>query len=290
LVPPPSHPSGGGIGQIGRPKSRCSKSPIAGQGRIHLACPRVTPGFESSAALGSTQHRHVCFAWRSTIPPLCHKDPPLASTPCGLFDLQSHVNSSLLRPSPMEGDRFVVESASRPPKCYMSHGDSYVGFSRMVAPTSSSSSTTKSLPSHSPPLGHVQQLLGGGNAPNQVAPSLLGVIRGLLQEKGFTTEAINSVVSLVPSPIRYDNAFRLFWDHCVRHALIPSHCSVEQVAAQLLLFTKEAPHQAKHAYAALLHVPGFSDLRFSPLLRSTKRSWNQSSPKYALLPFGMGVV
>ena len=106
----------------------------------------------------------------------------------------------------------------------MSHGDSYVAFSRMVAPTSSSSSTKKSLPSHSPPLGHVQQLLGGGHAPDQVAPSLLGVIRGLLQEKGFTTEAINSVVSQVPSPTRYDNAFRLFWNHCVRHALIPSRC------------------------------------------------------------------
>ena len=122
-------------------------------------------------------------------------------------------------------------------------------------------------------MGHVQQLLGGRKCPQPGGPFFAWCYPGLLQEKGFTTEAINSVVSHVPSPIRYDNAFRLFWNHGVRHALIPSHCSVEQVAAQLLLFTKEAPHQAKHAYAALLHVPGFSDLRFSPLLRSTKRSW-----------------
>ena len=141
-----------------------------------------------------------------------------------------------------------------------------------------------------PPLGVVHRLLGGSDAPHKVAPSLHGVVRELLQQQAMSNEAIATILAAIPSLPRYNQAFGVLWHHCLAAGLDPVQCSPDQLAAELVVLNKVQPSQARHAYAAMLHVPGFASLRFSPLLRSVKRTWNQASPKYATFWDGGSVL
>ena len=82
----------------------------------------------------------------------------------------------------------------------------------------------------------------------------------------------------------------MLWRHCVAAGLDPLRCSPDQLASELLVLNKGFPSQARHAYAAMLHVPGFASLRFTPLLRSVKRLRNHSSPKHAAFWDGGSVL
>ena len=53
-----------------------------------------------------------------------------------------------------------------------------------------------------------------------------------------------------------------------------------EVAALLVRMNLISTSQARNCYSALLLIPGFDQLRFSPLLRQCKRAWNQGVPKY----------
>ena len=97
-----------------------------------------------------------------------------------------------------------------------------------------------------------------------MAPDLHSVIRELLQRKQIPPESIDTYIKNLPSPQRYDSAFKALWRHCVAHKVNPVDLSVDQLAAQLLLLNKVNSSQAKHAYASMLLVPGFENLKFSP--------------------------
>ena len=57
--------------------------------------------------------------------------------------------------------------------------------------------------------------------------------------------------------------------------------SLDGLAGELLFLNAHSPPAARHAYSALLLIPGFEQLRFSPLLSRVKREWNHSEAKYA---------
>ena len=56
--------------------------------------------------------------------------------------------------------------------------------------------------------------------------------------------------------------------------------SLAKVAAMLQNFNDLSSAEARHAYAALLLVPTYEQLRCSPFLKSCKRLWNQTKVRY----------
>ena len=57
--------------------------------------------------------------------------------------------------------------------------------------------------------------------------------------------------------------------------------SLDQVAEHLVLLHGVSVSQARSAYAALLLIPGFDQLRFNPLLCRCKKCWNVSEAQYS---------
>ena len=80
---------------------------------------------------------------------------------------------------------------------------------------------------------------------------------------------------------RYDNAFNALWHQCSQHNVDLLSASLDVIASELLLLRQNYVPQARHAYSALLLLPGFDQLRFSPLLKIVRREWNQSDTKYS---------
>ena len=79
---------------------------------------------------------------------------------------------------------------------------------------------------------------------------------------------------------RYDSAFKLLWGLCQAQNLDPSILSCDDVATQLLLLHEMSPSQARNAYSAMLHLPGFSSLQFNVLLKKVKKEWSSNQAKY----------
>ena len=76
----------------------------------------------------------------------------------------------------------------------------------------------------------------------------------------MSNEAIATILAAIPSLPRYNQVFGVLWHHCLAAGLDPVLCSPDQLAAELVVLTKVQPSQARHAYAAMLHVPGFASL------------------------------
>ena len=62
--------------------------------------------------------------------------------------------------------------------------------------------------------------------------------------------------------------------------LIPTDMKSLEIASILLEVDLINPNLARHMYSAILHIPGYDQLRFQPLLKSCKMKWNKSAPKY----------
>ena len=61
----------------------------------------------------------------------------------------------------------------------------------------------------------------------------------------------------------------------------PKDLSNANIAGQIQKLALISPSEAKHAYSALLLIPGLESLKFSPLLKQCKREWNASIAKYS---------
>ena len=66
-----------------------------------------------------------------------------------------------------------------------------------------------------------------------------------------------------------------------RQKFLDLNFSLDQVAEHLVLLHGVSVSQARSAYAALLLIPGFDQLRFNPLLCRCKKLWNVSEAKYS---------
>jgi hypothetical protein len=85
----------------------------------------------------------------------------------------------------------------------------------------------------------------------------------------------------MPSLMRYERAFKLFWAFCQTQKISAISATLTQVAGLLVQFNQLMPAQARHAYASLLFIPSMDQLRFNPLLRQIKKTWNHSQTRYA---------
>ena len=59
-----------------------------------------------------------------------------------------------------------------------------------------------------------------------------------------------------------------------------TNATLTEIASLLLQFEKLIPTHGRHAYSALLLIPGLESLQFNPLLRQQKRKWNSSQTRY----------
>ena len=150
----------------------------------------------------------------------------------------------------------------------------------MVAPTSETANQGSTLfqdPSFSRDVSKLPRAI---YASTSLAPDLHLVIRKKLEEQQIDTESQNLYLAAMKSLPRYDRAFKLFWAFCRHRGLDPIILTLSQISSLLLQFDKLAPSQARHAYAALLHIPGYDHLRFSSILKPCKRKWNTSEARY----------
>ena len=99
-----------------------------------------------------------------------------------------------------------------------------------------------------------------------MAPSLCSVIRQLLDSQRVSVQVVQYHLGKLTQLSRCDGAFRLLGAILVDQNLDPLECSLHQVVAGLISLHKVSPSQARNAYSAMLLVPGFSQLRFAPLL------------------------
>jgi len=114
-----------------------------------------------------------------------------------------------------------------------------------------------------------------------MAPNLCDIIRKILERKQAEPEAIKIYLEQLGSLQRYNNAFQALWSLIVTRGKNPLEISQEEISHYILILNKEAPAQARHAYSACLLIPGLENLRFSPMLKKLKQSWNISNEKYA---------
>ena len=126
----------------------------------------------------------------------------------------------------------------------------------------------------------LHQLPRDFDAQTKVAPSLCAVIRGFMEGKQISAEAIQSFLDQNKSMGRYDPSFRKLWVLMKAQGVAPQCATLSQVASAIITLHHFSPSQAKNAYRGMLLVPGFSALRFEPLLGPFKKLWNSSTQKY----------
>ena len=81
--------------------------------------------------------------------------------------------------------------------------------------------------------------------------------------------------------MRYCGAFRLLWALVELRGFDVVKTSISDVARLLLGLHHVSPSQARNAYSACLLFPQLQGLKFSILLKTVKRSWYKSEPRYA---------
>jgi hypothetical protein len=222
----------------------------------------------------------------------CKKQPflfpfsPLASPESGRSVVPPGGRKVLLCQPPLEFSGSLVESPSGQPSGGLLAGGPTLGFSTVVAPVSSTASAQHSGPGGGALPGHVRRLHGGAHASSSVAPPLSDVIREALERRQISPEGINSYLQQLGALKRYQSAFQKLWEHCGLKNLsaknfLDLNFSLDQVAENLVLLHGVSVSQARSAYAALLLIPGFDQLRFNPLLCRCKKLWNVSEAKYS---------
>jgi hypothetical protein len=101
-----------------------------------------------------------------------------------------------------------------------------------------------------------------------------------MESRQISSADISKHLANIKSLDRYDREFRAFWAYAVERGEDPYKMSLAKVAAMLQNFNDLSSAEARHAYAALLLVPTYEQLRFSPFLKSCKRLWNQTTVRY----------
>ena len=183
--------------------------------------------------------------------------------------------------NPLGHDRPVAEQVAGQPPLDLPHGDPFLGLRVLVAPVSQAAGAREQGGQSTPGMGDVFGRMGDSVPPHPMAPPLHCVIRGVLQRREVPTEGIDSYLKNLGSLARYDCAFRRLWSLFVDRGLCPESASVWDVASLLLRLHEKSPSQARHAYAGMLLVPGFEQLRFCPLFSRVGKAWNASQPRYA---------
>ena len=275
------HHRGGKSFEKSRHASRWPFSTSSGHRGLHVGKKRVLKTFKSICSTYSTRFGHVCKPWKPPAVPLGSSSPP----PRGL-GIQCSGSSIgkrlfLLVKPPLDLNSEVAPQIEDSTLGSMSNGSALLGWKFMVASTSQTASEGNPSNFNSTQVGSFHKLPGREDATYKVAPSLCDVIRGLMERKQMSPESVKEYLSQLPSLQRYGNAFRCLWAFAVQRKFHVPELTVDQVAGLLLQMNAINPHQARHAYSAVLLIPGFSPLRFSPLLARAKKAWNAHQAKYS---------
>ena len=150
----------------------------------------------------------------------------------------------------------------------------------MVAPVNVLASTGNTHHSNSPKVGPLSELSRSLHERTQLAPDLHSVIRSRLQARSFTEVLICEHLKQLGSLARYQNAFAFLFAMALRDSLTIDS-PLDAFVGLLLELHSHSPSQACNAYSALLLNPGFADVKFHPLLKHARKSWNKHSPKCA---------
>ena len=129
-------------------------------------------------------------------------------------------------------------------------------------------------------MGPVHQLPRRGDTSYKMAPSLSDTIRVRMESRQISSVDISKYLAFIKSLDTYDRAFRKFWAYAVERGEDTYQMSLAKIAAMLQIFNDLSSAEARHAYAALLLVTTYEQLRFSPFLKSFKRFWNQTTVRY----------
>jgi hypothetical protein len=223
---------------------------------------------------------HVCQPKQSATPQVLLPPPSLGGLNGGRLALSLARGGLLCQPS-VASHSSMAQPVEGTPSSHLHGSRPLLGFCNLVAPTSETARASESVSGHSTFSRDVSKLLGATHATPKVAPPLHNIIRSLLQRRQVSDEGIQAYLSKCKALPRYDNAFNALWHRCSQHNVVLLDASLDVIASELLLLHQVSPPQARHAYSALLWLPGFDQLRFSPLLASVRREWNHNQAKYS---------
>ena len=106
-------------------------------------------------------------------------------------------------------------------------------------------------------------------------------IRCLLEQQKISQSSIISYMKGLSSLSRYESAFKKLLFVLQLQGVDLKEATVVQIAEALLLIADCSLADARCAYSAALLLPGFSALRFCPLLSQVKKKWSVSVERYA---------
>ena len=273
--------SQGSTGAFCRNVSRSVYEVENGPRRLHFGSPPfpVLPSRLSSPY--SAQSGHFCVPWQSTVTTVRGTVAPFSGSGSQRSSLPvGTVHRGVCQPT-LDHAAPVVASLARAPPSQVSSGLPILGFRHMVAPINAPRGSSVSMSESDTIPGNVHQLHGAVYASAKVAPDLCAVIRKLLEEQKIPPPVVGDHLAQLTQLPRYDSAFKLLWGFLKHQGFDPVQCSPLEVAAAIVSIAKVSLSQARNAYSAMLLVPGFSLLKFQPLLAPCKRQWNAISEKYA---------
>ena len=293
LVPETSHSGAGASGKVRGRSSRPLYPDGFGFRRLHPKWSSVSTtagtfpvNFDTGGRVG-----HVCQSREQEISKIMFQDTSLGSQFSGRPDMSPHRGKLVLCKPPMDHHKSVANKTKETSTHHLHARRPLLGFSIMVAPVSKTACPQDTHIGHQTFPRNVLQLPGRTNAPPKVAPPLHFVIRKILEGRQMSAEAIDLYLKSLGDIRRYQNAFNMFWHQCslLKDSLTIKCLTLDFVAERLLYLNAVSCSQARSAYAALLMIPGLEQLKFSPLLRKLKQSWNTSQPKYPIF-WDMGSV
>ena len=246
---------------------------------LYIGQKSFSVGPKTIQPLGYSPYRHVCLPRKFSIKKISSAGILIGRPGGGLPSMSFGNNTRLLCQSPLVSHRTMVATFKTKSSGEMPHHSALVGFHQLVAP--SSEAARSSLPHH-PSFAlqrSIKELPRTVHAYAKVAPDLHSAFRFLLEERG------------VPNHPHYDTPPKKFERYCSAWKLLfgllksqninPLKASKNQVASAIATLFEYSVAQSRNAYAALTCLPGFSDIRFHPLLQHCNKAWSQSEAKYA---------
>ena len=182
---------------------------------------------------------------------------------------------------PLDHNKSMVDQNLEQPPHDMHDDNPLLGWVTMVAPTSKTAVPPGTCFSDPPIPWNVSKLPGGVHESAKMAPPLHSVIKKILEIQKVQNEDIDNFLKSNKSWTRYDSAFKLLWGICAARKMTLENMTLQQMAGNILFLNKYSPSKARNAYSALLFLPGWDQLRFSPLLSNFKRGWQSTQAKYS---------
>ena len=284
LVPSKRNKVGCSTREKFRNASRSLVSATFGPRRLHPEPNLVSANveaFQTTLSTGQVHSGHVCLSRKCQVS-LVHQSPSaLGSLGHGRpqHGIGQHTRL-LLQPSVVRDIPMVGETTAEPASPVLD-GCALLGFNVLVSPTKEACHSQNSSLGCTALSRDVSELCRRINEGAKVAPSLLFVVREMLQREQVPPQSQNLYLARIKNCARYDLAFRKLYALCCINKLDPKDATVLQIAAQIAHLCEVSTADARNAYSACLLLPGMQGLRFNVLLQKCRRQWNTSGPRYS---------